>query len=109
MRRFAFIIAIIGMFVLSLFMGGEGKEIESYEELQGLEINAKVSVSGKVLEEKVIYEGTKLFILDTGIDLVCECIESFEGKEIEVEGIVSEFEGIKQVRVLRVVIEGNSN
>jgi DNA/RNA endonuclease YhcR with UshA esterase domain len=102
MRRFAFVIAIIGMFVLAMFMGRGNLEIESRENLEQLEINRKVSLSGKVVEERVLYVGTKMFILDNGIELVCECVDSFQGEDVVVEGVVSEFENKKQVNVLKI-------
>ena len=65
MRRWAFVIAILGMFVLALLMNYlPAKEIKSYEDLQDLEINARVSLNGEVVEERIIYEGTKILILD---------------------------------------------
>lgn len=99
MRKWAFILFIVGMFVLFVFLMRGAREIESFE---GLEINEKVLVSGLVVEERVLYEGTKLFELENGMELVCECNEQLEGKEIEAEGVVSEYEGKKQLTVLRI-------
>ncbi|MFH1425682.1 MAG: hypothetical protein ABIG28_03075 [archaeon] len=100
MRRWAFVIFIIGMFVLLLFLGKSGERVEN---LEGLVENSKVIVSGEVVSERVIYEGTKLFVLDSGIELVCSCLGSFVGEEVEVEGVVEGYEGKKQVRVLEIL------
>lgn len=102
MRRFAFVIAIVGLFVLFLMVNSNSVGVNSYEDLEKLEVNVKVSVEGKVVEGRVIYEGTKLFELESGIELICECLESLVGKKITVEGIVEEYESRKQVRVLRI-------
>ena len=99
MRRLSFVIAIAGLFVLSLFFSFEGKEVDS---LGNLEINEKVIVKGKVVEERNIYFGTKLFILDNGIEIVCECSESFLDRDVRIEGLAEEYEGRKQIRALKV-------
>jgi hypothetical protein len=100
MRRVAFVVMIIGMYILVLFIGFGVKEIEGYEDLLDLEVNQKVFLEGIIVSERIIYEGTKLFVFENGIELVCECLESFVGKRVEVEGVVEEYDGRKQVRVL---------
>ena len=101
MRRWAFIIAILGMFVLLVLMNFSGKEIGSYSELEELEINQKVYLSGKVVSERAA--GEKIILtLDKNITLICDCDWSFKDKEISVVGIVGEYENRKQVQVLRI-------
>lgn len=103
MRRFAFIIAILGIFVMALLLEfGSVREIESYAELEELEVNAKVLVGGNVVEERILYEGTRLLKLENGVEVVCECAGSFNGEKVLVEGAVSEYEGKKQVEALRI-------
>jgi len=102
MRRFAFVIAITGLFFLLVMINIGAKEIFSYEELYELEVNTKVVVSGRVVDERVIFEGTKIFVLRGGIELICDCLVNLEGEDVNVEGIVEEYEGKKQVRVLRI-------
>lgn len=101
MRRWAFVIAMLGMFVLVLFFSVGPEEVESVE---GLVVNKNVLLNGIVVEERVIYEGVKVLILDSGIELVCECDESFVDRRVRVEGVVEEFDGRKQVRVLRIEV-----
>ena len=121
MRKWAFVILILGMFVLLLLMNFlPAKNVGSYEELEKLEINTKVILSGKVVEERVLYEGTKSFELDiedsvnslalvsnetsrNGIELICECTDSFLDEKIIIEGVVSEYEGKRQVEVLKIM------
>lgn len=101
MRRFAFVVFVIGMFVLMGFLIFFVKEVD---DLEGLEINERVIVGGMVMDERVIFGSEKLLILDNGIELVCECFGVFEGREILVEGVVMEFRGKKQVRVLSISV-----
>ncbi|MCH8308967.1 MAG: hypothetical protein IIB17_00550 [Chloroflexi bacterium] len=72
-------------------------------ELEELEINRKVFVSGEVVSEKVIFGERKVFVLNSGIELVCDCFGINIGGEIEVVGVVSEYDGRKQVEVLEIV------
>jgi hypothetical protein len=103
MRKWAFIIVILGIFAMALILEFERfEEISSYEDLMNLEVNKKVSLSGKVVEERVLYEGTKLLKLDNGIEVVCECAGGFKDGNVLVEGFVSEYEGKKQVEILRI-------
>lgn len=97
MRRWAFIIFVSGVFVMFVLANLSPEEIESGEELSSVELNARVSVSGNVVGERVIYEGTRLIQLDNGIKILCECDEDFEGKEIKVVGKVSDYNGERQV------------
>ncbi|MBI5803768.1 hypothetical protein HY450_00825 [Candidatus Pacearchaeota archaeon] len=102
MRRFAFVAAIIGMFFLFLFFEAKPTEIRGIEDLNKLEVNKKVLIFGEIVEARVIYGRTRIFILDNGIEILCECYGFSEGDLIEVEGVVSEFEGKKQVEVLSI-------
>jgi len=103
MRRFAFVVLIVGMFVLVAALGFGEKKVMSYGDLIELEVNQKVFLRGVVESERVIYEGTKLIVLENGVELICGCSEIFYGKSAEVNGIVEEYEGKKQVRVLEII------
>ncbi len=102
MRRLAFVVVIVGMFVLLLLLNLEPETVESLEDLEGLEINTRVVVSGEVVSERVLYLGKRLLVLENGIELVCSCSGGFIGREVFVEGVVSEYGGKKQVEVLEI-------
>ena len=102
MRRFAFAISIFGLLVLALLLNLIPIKVENYSELDNFEINQKVILEGKIMEERILFEGTKMLVLDNGIELICECNENFKGKNIEVAGVVEEYNGKKQVRVLKI-------
>lgn len=106
MRRWAFIIAILGMFVLALLMNLPVREVDSYEEISGLEINTRVKISGEITSERVIYEDEKLLTLDNGVDLIYQGGGGFNGEEVEVIGLVSEYEGKKQITVEKIAVLG---
>lgn len=101
MRRWAFVVFMLGMLVLVGVLVFYVREVESYLELEGLEINQRVRLSGEVVSERVLYGDEKLLELDSGIVLICEGCGSYLDKEIFVEGVVEEYEDGKQVRVLK--------
>jgi len=97
MRRWAFIVFVVGMLVLMLLFSLPSKMVESDLELQSLGLNEKVEVYGEVVSERVIYPGTSLLKLDNGIDIVFEGLESFLGKDVRVFGMVSVYGARKQI------------
>jgi len=100
MRRWAFAAAMIGLFVLFVLVNLPAKRVEN---LEGLEAGQKVSLEGVVVEEKIIFGDEVLIELDNGIELVCTgCETGLEGEMIGVSGKVEEYEGARQVRVLRI-------
>jgi hypothetical protein len=103
MRRYAFIIAILGISIMVVFFTMSPIEIFSIGDLEILELNEKVILNG-VIEDLRDFGDFKILIVN-GIDVVCTCEEVIEiGDEIEVVGFVDEFEGERQIRVLEIVI-----
>ncbi|MBU0760129.1 MAG: hypothetical protein KJ600_01155 [Nanoarchaeota archaeon] len=105
MRRFAFVIAILGMFVLVLLLSQKPVSVIGYEDLEDLELNTRVEVVGEVVSEKIIYGDNKVLVLDGGIELVCEGVGGFVGNEVRVVGVVNEYDGKKQVSVLEIYFD----
>ena len=113
LRKYAFIVAILGIaFLLGLLILSP-KELGSLDELDSMEINEKVMLKGKVGSERDFgdFRIWKLSVIegDTEIDfeVICDCKESYLGREIEIVGLVSEFNGERQVRVLRVLTKND--
>ncbi len=103
MRRISFIIAILGIFVLILLIWLIPEvKINSKDDLSGLVDNQRVRLSGFVEGERN-YEGILIFYIN-GIKVVCSGCDSLEGREIEINGIVEEYEGKKEVEVLEISI-----
>jgi hypothetical protein len=97
MRRWAFVVFVVGVFTMFVLMNLSPKEISESREIEKLELNSRVSISGEVVSEKVIYEGTKILELGSGIIVLCECDGSFKGKEIKVVGKILDYEGTRQI------------
>lgn len=103
MRRFAFVVAFLGIFVLlGLLVFLPPKEIKSLGDLQDLRVNQKVFLTGKVESEKQFGDFNIMHV--EGVEVVCECKRSYIDKDLEILGAVSEYEGKKQVSVLRIKI-----
>ncbi len=98
MRYVALALTIVGIFVLvGVMVFSPAREINSLDNVQ---VNEKVEIEGIVTEERII---KKINIMQVnGIELVCDCILSFKGKKVRVMGVVEEFNGKRQVRVLRI-------
>ena len=108
MRRLSFIFTILGVLILLFLLGfGKQTEINNPEELERLELNSRVFISGKTVSEKIIFGADKILVLDSGIELVCSCSGNFKDKKVEAEGIVSEYNGVKQIRVLKIFTEND--
>ena len=99
MRKLSFVLTILGISILLVMLNFSGKKVES---LEGLELNEKVIVSGKIIKERD-FGDFKIFNME-GIEVYCNCKKSYSGKEVLIEGLVDEFEGEKQLRVLKIKI-----
>ncbi len=100
MRRISFIFAILGIsFLFYIFLFGE-TSVESFEDLNKLEINSQIILEGIVTNEKDFGNFKILTIKE--IDVICNCLGSYLEKEIVVEGVVSEYLGKKQIKVLSI-------
>ncbi len=101
MRRVAFVFALAGIFVLSIFLNFGTWEISGVSELYELELNSRVSFVSEVVSERKISGGRKLLNLENGITAVCSCEGNFSGTSFRFVGIVSDFEGERQIEILR--------
>lgn len=104
----SFIIAVSGVSILlGLLIWPNYEPVRSPEELEDLEINNRVFIEGHVERERVIGESFRILgIVREGfeaVSVVCECGESYMDDGVEVRGIIEEYEGRKQVRVLEIV------
>jgi hypothetical protein len=97
MRKMAFVIFVIGIFLMFILTNLSPKEIKNAEDLEFLELNTRIVVSGEVVSERIIYDGTRLLELDNNVMVLCECDRGFKGKDIRVIGKVSDYDGKKQV------------
>jgi len=104
LRKYAFIVAILGIAVLLGLLILSPRELGSLDELDSIGINEKVVLEGKVESEREFGDFKVLSV--RGIEIVCECggedDESYLDKEVKIIGLVEEFNDRKQVRVLRI-------
>jgi aspartyl-tRNA synthetase len=111
-RRWAFVLSVLGIFVLLLIMVYSGeKRIESLKELESLEVNSKVILKGVVVSERKFGEGVMLELrVGEGeiMEVLCDSSgigeTDLEGKEIEVIGKIEEIYGEKKVLAYRMVV-----
>ena len=99
MRKFAFIVAIIGLGVLLGFLLRGPRNVSS---LDGLLVGTVVSVEGYVSEERNFGSG-KLLIIDE-IPVFCECSRSYLGSLVKITGVVERFPDNLRVRAFSVNI-----
>jgi len=102
MRKIAFIVLLLGLFILLLYLNlSKPIELISPENLTSLEENQKVMVSGMVAEERAT-SNYIILTLDNKIELYCSCsnIPELKGKNISALGIIDTFQKTK-IKVLR--------
>ncbi len=97
MRRVSFVIALFGLFLLTLTIYSQPRE----GVLGSFEINELVKVSG-VLSS--VREGTTFTRFKVGDhEGYCNCdVAYFSGKSVEVEGVVTEYNGKRSIKVTKI-------
>jgi len=97
LKKVSFAFAILGIGVLLGMLALPAKEFGSIDDLRE---NEKVFVEGKVENEKDF--GDFKILKVNGTEIYCSCKDSYLGEEVYVEGYVDEFDGKKQIRVLKI-------
>ncbi|MBI2451622.1 hypothetical protein HYV50_00925 [Candidatus Pacearchaeota archaeon] len=105
MRKIAFVIMIVGMFLMFVLLNSSYEEIIDIRDLDNLITNKRVEISGKVVEEKNSYGENFILVLDNGFELICECSRIYRGKEIRVLGKVESYKDKKRIRVLKIFLD----
>lgn len=96
MRRWSFIVAVLGILILLLFLRKEPIKVGSLDDvIEG----TKVEVVGTIVSEGSFDKFSVMKIDD--IEIVCSCF-GFKDKEVRIIGSVEVYEGRKQVRVLEI-------
>ncbi len=104
MRKIAFIITMICLFILAfLLLNQKTIEITSKEDIFNLKDNEKIVVEGKVSEERPS-GNSRIIKLDNGIDFYCENCPSYLNKKIKVYGIIEDYNSKKQINILKIEI-----
>jgi hypothetical protein len=97
LKRISFIVCLLGITFLVVSIGFDSEPAGNLDEI---EINSKVFLRGIVDEEREIGNFRILTIKE--IQVVCNCQESYLGERVEVVGLVDEFNGERQIRVLEI-------
>ena len=101
MRRISFIIAILGIFILiGLIFWMPYQKIKNINDLNKTIDNEKVILTGFVKNGR-IFSGKFIFTIN-GIKVVCEGCRNLRGKNVQVKGLINEYNGNKKIEVLEV-------
>ena len=99
MRKFAFIVALIGLCVLLGFLLREPRRVSS---LDGLLVGSAVAIEGYVSEERNFGSGKLLIVGE--IPVFCECSRSYLDSLVKISGVVERFPDDLRVRAFSVNI-----
>lgn len=105
MRRHAFIVAVFGILILLVLLFElPAKEIFSVKDLGDLKVNQKVVLRGVVEGERVFGDFKVLKV--KGVEVTCDCPANFKylDENVEIFGIIGEYNGRKQVKVLKIIV-----
>ncbi|MEK6928449.1 MAG: hypothetical protein AABW65_00650 [Nanoarchaeota archaeon] len=102
MKIISLLLSLIGISILLLLLFLPPKHISSLEELSKLKENQKTSVSGKVINERLLEKST-ILKLDNNIELLCDCPKNikYKGKNITAVGIKDSFLNKDKIIVLK--------
>ena len=104
LRKLSFILAVVGIAVLLSMLDVGSREIKGVDDLDNFEINQKVSLRGEI-EDVRDFGSFKIFKVD-GIDVVLKLSGSARdfriGKIVEIRGLVNEYNGKRQIDVLKI-------
>ncbi|MEK6915220.1 MAG: hypothetical protein AABW89_01605 [Nanoarchaeota archaeon] len=101
MRKYAFIIGILGLgFLVGFLFRGP----VSVDKLDGMEIGSMVYISGIVDSERKFGNGKLLIIEENDILVYCECTKDYAGLNVLVSGIVERFPDDLRIRAFKVEV-----
>jgi len=106
MRRLAFAITIIGIFILIIMLNLTNPLIvDNYSSLSKLTDYTKVQTQGRVISERILYEDTKLLKLDNDIEILCQACPSYINRTLQVIGTSETYINRTQVTALKITIQ----
>ncbi len=100
MRRFSFILTILGILLLIIILNQKPIEINSEEDLEKIPENKKIKIIDKVVSEK-IQGNLRILTLENNIKLICDC-KNYLNKKIYIEGIKDNYLNKNQIIVLKI-------
>ena len=99
LKKISFTIGVIGIAMLVILLNSSPKEVKS---IANEKINQKVTIQGKVLSERQFNDFSILQI--EGIEAICECKNPYLNKEVRVIGLVEEYQGKRQIKILEIKV-----
>lgn len=106
LRKLSLITTILGILALFLILNLSSPiEVNSPEQLSKLTPNQKVTTTGEVISERVLYAQTKLIKLNNSIELVCDSCPACKNKTIQAIGTAEQYENKTQISVSKIKIE----
>ena len=101
LRKISFILASLGIAFLLALLIIPGEELGD-RDIDNMMVNEKVFLEGKVESERDFGNFKIWKINGKDFEVVCDCEESYLNKEVQIIGLVDEFNEEKQVRVLEI-------
>jgi len=99
-KKITFCLTVIGMVVLVGYLLLAKPGIVIAETIDSLSLNEKVVLNGIVTKARH-YDSFSVLEID-GISVVCDCQQISKGKNVTVIGLLTEYEGTRQVQALRI-------
>ena len=105
MRRLAFAITILGIFVLIILLNLSSPiVINNYSELSKLTDYTKVQTQGRVISERILYADTKLLKLDNNLEILCQACPSYINRTLQVIGTSETYINRTQINALKIIL-----
>lgn len=97
MLKLSLVFTLVGLFVLSVLF------LRIYEYNSGAVVGTRVNFEGLVESQN---DRNGASYLESGdVTLICDCgFMSYVGKQVSVEGLVQEYQGRRQIRVLSISV-----
>jgi len=99
LKKMSFVLTMVGIVVLLILLTFPAEILRNIDEG---DLKEKVYFEGEVSNERSIGE-SKLINID-GIEVICDCRESYLGKEVRIEGLVDSYNGKRQIRALKIEV-----
>jgi hypothetical protein len=104
MKLLALALTLTGIFILLVLLNFSPLIVVSApSDLSKLADNTKVSTTGKVLSERILYEQTKLLKLNNSLELICSSCPNYQNQTLKVIGLIDKYENKTQISALRVI------
>lgn len=99
------IFVLIGISILIILTFRAPLELKNSINLEDLNENQKILVSGKVIEEKT-YASSKTLVLNNSFEIICNgpCPPTLN-KNVKIIGIIDDYNNKKRINALKIVIQ----